>query len=249
MLTIMGRSSTGFCDGINRRSFLRIGALAAGATSLSLADVMRAEATQAEAGRPRRQKSVINIFLAGGPPHQDMWEIKTEAPAEIRGEFQPIATNVPGIQICEVFPQLAELMDKAVVIFAPWWAPRRPRILAVPERLDRDGDAASGGRPSMGSVLPNFTAQSIPRCRLTWAWPRTHTPWSDPGTPGFLGTSFAPFQPDGPGMDNMKLNDISLERLQDRRQLLSSLDTLRATSTPREPWRGWTPSDNVPSMC
>ena len=61
-------------------------------------------------------KAVINIFLGGGPPHQDMWEIKTEAPKEIRGEFDPIATNVPGIEIGECFPRIAALMDKCVVI-------------------------------------------------------------------------------------------------------------------------------------
>ena len=69
--------------------------------SLSLADLFRAEA---RAGTRSSHKAVINIFLGGGPPHQDMWEIKTEAPAEIRGEFKPIATKVPGIEICEVIP-------------------------------------------------------------------------------------------------------------------------------------------------
>jgi Protein of unknown function (DUF1501) len=59
---------------------------------------------------------VINIFLCGGPPHQDMWDIKTEAPAEIRGDFQPIKTNVPGIEICEHAPRLARIMDKLVPI-------------------------------------------------------------------------------------------------------------------------------------
>ena len=54
-----------------------------------------------------RHKSVINIFLGGGPPHQDLWDLKTQAPKEIRGEFNPIATNVPGIEICEVFAKLA----------------------------------------------------------------------------------------------------------------------------------------------
>ena len=71
-----------------------------------------------------RHKAVINIFLGGGPPHQDMWDIKTEAPAEIRGEFKPIATKVPGIQIGEVFPQIAARMDKCVPSSAPSSAPR-----------------------------------------------------------------------------------------------------------------------------
>src|SRR5882672_5721656 len=100
MLTIFGRASR-YCDGVSRRSFIKIGALGLGAGSLNLADVLRAESNSN--GRSGH-KAVINIFLGGGPPHQDMWEIKTEAPVEIRGEFKPIATKVPGIQIGEVFP-------------------------------------------------------------------------------------------------------------------------------------------------
>src|SRR5437868_6938250 len=113
MLTIYGRGQR-YCDGISRRSFLKIGGFAFGsAAALSLADVLRAEAAT---GKPARHKAVINIFLDGGPPHQDMWDIKTEAPAEIRGEFKPINTNVTGIQIGETFPKIAGHMDKCVVI-------------------------------------------------------------------------------------------------------------------------------------
>ncbi len=102
MLTIYGQRQR-LCDGVSRRSFLKIGGFALGAVGgVSLADLLRAESAS---GRKSPHKAVINIFLGGGPPHQDMWEIKTEAPAEIRGEFKPIATNVPGIQIGEVFPQ------------------------------------------------------------------------------------------------------------------------------------------------
>src|SRR5919201_549250 len=113
MLTIFGRKNR-FCDGVSRRSFLRIGALGVGAGALTLADVFRAEARAGTSGS--RHKAVINIFLGGAPPPQDMWEIKTEAPAEIRGEFKPIPTNVNGIQICEVFPRIAARMDRCVVI-------------------------------------------------------------------------------------------------------------------------------------
>ncbi|MBI3466159.1 MAG: DUF1501 domain-containing protein, partial [Planctomycetes bacterium] len=112
MLTMLGQASR-FCDGISRRAFLKIGGLGLGAGALSLADIFRAEAL---AGTGSSHKAVINIFLGGGPPHQDMWEIKTEAPAEIRGEFKPIATRVPGLQIGEVFPKIAALMDKFAVI-------------------------------------------------------------------------------------------------------------------------------------
>ena len=112
MLSIVGPSSR-YCDGVTRRGFLKIGAFSFGALNFTLADIYRAEA---QAHSSSSHKAVINIFLGGGPPHQDMWEIKTEAPQGIRGEFRPIATNVPGIQICEVFQRLAKLMDKSVVI-------------------------------------------------------------------------------------------------------------------------------------
>src|SRR5262245_7035074 len=112
MLTIFGQRDRSFCDGLSRRSFLRIGALGMGAGALNLADILRAES---ERGRSSH-KSVIHVFLGGGPPHQDMWEIKTDAPREIRGEFAPIATNVPGIQIGEVFTRIASIMDKCVVV-------------------------------------------------------------------------------------------------------------------------------------
>src|SRR5688572_5581421 len=111
MLTIPGRPQT-FCDGITRRSALKIGAFAFGAAQFTLADVLRAE----QAFGKTSHKAVINIFLGGGPPHQDMWEIKTEAPSEIRGEFKPIATKVPGIQIGECFPKIAASADKFAFI-------------------------------------------------------------------------------------------------------------------------------------
>ena len=113
MLTISGRK-TRCCDGLSRRGFLSIGGLTAGAFgAVTLADLMRAEAAEPE---KKSDKAIINIFLGGGPPHQDMWEIKTEAPAEIRGEFAPIPTAVPGIQIGECFPKIASMMDRMAVI-------------------------------------------------------------------------------------------------------------------------------------
>ena len=112
MLTIFGRP-TRYCDGVSRRSFLKIGALGIGAGALNLADILRSEA---RAGTGSHHKAVINIFLGGGPSHQDMWEIKADAPVEIRGEFKPIATKVPGIQIGEVFQKIAARMDKFAVI-------------------------------------------------------------------------------------------------------------------------------------
>src|SRR5690348_3925246 len=100
-----------FCDRVSRRNFLQIGGLAMG--GLSLPEILRA---QAEAGQKSSTKSVIMIFLSGGPPHQDMVDLKPEAPVEIRGEFKPIDTNVPGIQLSELMPRVAAMMDKFAIV-------------------------------------------------------------------------------------------------------------------------------------
>lgn len=93
MLTIHGPAHR-YCDGVSRRGFMKIGGFAfGGLASLSLPQILQA---QAASGSQSRHKAVINIFLGGGPPHQDMWDIKTDAPKEIRGEFDPIKTKVPG---------------------------------------------------------------------------------------------------------------------------------------------------------
>src|SRR6187200_1331752 len=105
MLTILGRDDrqSGFCDRVSRRNFLKIGTL--GLTGLTLPKLL---AAQQRAGAGSSKTSVIMIYLVGGPPHQDIWDIKTEAPREIAGPFRPIRTNVPGIQICEHMPKLAQ---------------------------------------------------------------------------------------------------------------------------------------------
>ena len=100
MLTILGQSDQvpNHCDGISRRSFLKIGGMAAGGLSMS-----QLLALEARAGTGASHKAIINVFLPGGPSHLDLFDLKPDAPSEIRGEFSPINTNVPGIQISEVF--------------------------------------------------------------------------------------------------------------------------------------------------
>src|SRR5688500_3819877 len=113
MLSIFGKAnrSQGFCDRISRRGFLQIGGAAMG--GLALNDIL---ALEARAGTGSSNKAIINIYLPGGLPHLDMWDLKPEAPAEIRGEYKPISTNVPGIQIGELFPKMAQMMDKFVLV-------------------------------------------------------------------------------------------------------------------------------------
>ena len=108
-------ASRQFCDGINRRNFLKIGGLgaAAGGLGLSLPQLLSMEA---RAGIGSSHKSVIMIYLVGGPPHQDMFDLKPDAPSEISGPHRPIGTNVDGIEICELFPMMARRMDKFAII-------------------------------------------------------------------------------------------------------------------------------------
>ncbi len=225
MLTILGRADR-YCDGVSRRGFLKIGALGLGGAGFNLSDILAAEK---DAGTSAPHKAVINIFLGGGPPHQDMWDIKTEAPAEIRGEFKPIQTNVTGIQIGEVFPRIASHMDKCVVIRSIIGATGNHDAYQCMTGWTARDLSTLGGRPSLGSVAGKLLGPvdpSVPTF-VGLAARTQHVPWSDPGKPGFLGTSYAAFKPDGPGLANLKLNGITLERLQDRKQLLRSFDDIR----------------------
>lgn len=229
MLTIHGKK-TRYCDGIARRSFLKIGGLATGAVGgFGLADLLRAE--DASAGR-QSQKSVINIFLGGGPPHQDMWEIKTEAPVEIRGEFSPISTAVPDIQIGECFPRIAAMMDRFVAIRSVVGCSGAHDAFQCFSGWDRRDLSSIGGRPSIGSVLAHVKGPTDPGipASVALAAKTRHAPWSEPGDPGFLGAAHQAFRPNGSGMDNLVLNGVSLERLGDRRQLLSSLDGMKRSA-------------------
>jgi hypothetical protein len=178
-----------------------------GVAALSLPDLLRAEAA---AGRGSSHKAVINIFLGGGPPHQDMWEIKTDAPREIRGEFSPIDTSVPGIQIGECFPKIAAMAEKFAFIRSVEGCSGSHDAHQCLTGWDRRANASIGGRPAIG--LAEVT-------RLV--------PWSEPGPAGFLGAAYSPFKPDSDGMANLKLNAITTDRLQNRKSLLSGLDQLK----------------------
>lgn len=107
------------CDGISRRELMRIGGL--NAFGLSLPMLLRARAEAAEsvtATDPTfgRAKNVIFLWLQGGPPQHETFDPKPQAPREIRGQFQPISTNVPGIQFCELLPRTARIADKLAVV-------------------------------------------------------------------------------------------------------------------------------------
>ena len=225
MLNVFGRQHQ-FCDQVNRRAFLKIGGFSLGAASgLGLADILRAQGGE----KASQHKAVINIFLGGGPPHQDMWDIKVDAPREIRGEFSPIDTKVPGIQIGECFPLIAGMMDKFVAIRSVVGCVDNHDGYQCLSGWARNKDVSIGGRPCIGAVASRIQGPVNPSMppSVALAAITQHVPWSEPGAPGFLGTAYQPFKPDGQGMADLTLNGVSLDRLQDRKSLLGGLDQLK----------------------
>jgi hypothetical protein len=207
---------------MSRRDLLRIGGLALG--GLSLPQLLRSEA---RAGTSNSHKSVIMIYLCGGPPHQDMYDVKADAPQEIRGPFRAIPTNVPGIEICEHLPRMARIMDKLV--------PIRSMIGARDAHYSHqcmtgyhEGQSPAGGWPHFGSAVSYFQGPVHPGAPpfVSLCYTTQHTPYNEPG-PGFLGLGHSSFRPTGPGRDDLVLQGITSDRLGHRRELLRSFDRLR----------------------
>jgi hypothetical protein len=223
MLSILGRPER-LCHGVTRRELLTIGALGIG--GLALPDLLRAETQQGKSGS---RKAIIMIYMCGAPPHQDMFDLKMEAPAEVRGEFRPIPTKVNGIEICEHLPRLANIMDKLVPIRTVYGSPDGNHdsfICYTGRSVNRQ---PPGGWPSVGSTLSKlYGARDAAVPPFIGLSPTAgHPPYGSPGHPGFLGPSHAAFRPNGQGKGDLVLNGISAERLTDRRQLLGSMDRLR----------------------
>ncbi len=229
MLTIVGPRQNGFCDRLDRRSFLQIGGLALGGATLSLPQLLRAEQAAAATGQPpTRHKAVINVFLSGGPPHQDLVDLKPDAPSEIRGEFLPVATNVPGIQICELLPKLAAMTDKLAIIRSLVGSDGRHAAFQC-QTGRRFANQIAGGWPSMGSFVSKLQGAVDPAVpSFVGLAPKMITStWADPGQPGFLGPSHAPFLPNAEGKKDMVLNGVDNDRFGTRKSLLKNFDTLR----------------------
>jgi hypothetical protein len=226
MLTILGPRHGGFCDHISRRSFLQIGGLALG--GLSLQQILQAQAAAPDGGAASPHKAVIMVFLSGGPPHQDMLDLKPDAPAEIRGEFKPIRTNVPGIDVCELLPRIAARMDRCALLRTVVGAEdRHSAFQCLTGKLK--SKQLQGGWPALGAVVSKLqgpTEPSIPP--FVSLSPKMKTAeWGDPGQPGFLGRAHAPFQPAAEGRADMVLNSVNAGQLGDRKALLAGFDQFR----------------------
>ena len=206
----------------NRRDFLSIGSLFLGSSFVGLPQILKAQ----DPGK--KHKALINIFLAGGPPHLDLWDLKPDAPLEVRGVFNPINTNVNGIQICEVFPNLAKRMDKCSIIRSIVGNHGDHAAYQCMTGWTPDNLKSIGGRPCIGSVMSKLYGPVDPSVPpfIGLAEMTKHAPWSDAGTGGFLGASMNPFKPAGDGLDDMILKE-NITRLNDRKNLLKRMDNLR----------------------
>ncbi|MEM7383934.1 MAG: DUF1501 domain-containing protein [Verrucomicrobiota bacterium] len=229
MLDILGRSDSkrSHCDGVSRRGFLKIGGLAAG--GLSLPQLLSMEA---KAGIGSSTKAIINVFLPGGPSHLDMFDLKPEAPSEIRGEFRPIKTKVPGMEICELFPKLAKMADKFAIIRSLTDSEGHHDCYQCMTGRKKKDAAPPGGWPSFGAWVSKLEGAngSVP-ANLSLMYPTSFRDWGNARDGGFIGGSHAPMNLVGKDplakAQNMTLEGISLERLRHRDTLLQSIDRFR----------------------
>jgi hypothetical protein len=204
--------------GLSRRAFFQVGALGLG--GLTLADLFRLQAHGAvPADTPG--KSIIMVYLPGGPSHIDMYDMKPDAPVEIRGEFRPIRTNVSGIDICELMPLQTRIADKFALVrgfTTPGGHDSRELTTGFRSGVYRPafGSVVSRLRPTQGSGLPPYVTL-IEESNLPFGQ-----------DPAYLGPAHAPLSIRGEGMANLTLaRGITVERLGDRTSLLRRFDAVR----------------------
>ncbi len=223
MLRVLG-SPKRLCDGLTRRDMLHAGGLSLFGLGLESFLQGRARANDTAADLPRtfgRAKSCILLYLYGAPSQLETFDLKPDAPSEVRSQFRPVATSVPGVQICEHFPLQAKMWDKLACIRS---------IVSVGEHSDSlvmtgysEAQNRTAHHPSFGAVLSRLRggAADLP--------PFVSLRGLTRGTePGYLGVAHRPFTPDGEGVRNLRLpGGIDATRVEDRKSLLARFDDLR----------------------
>ena len=237
MLRIHAGSAGRYCDGISRRNFVQIGV--AGMASLGLPQILRAREESLARGFAPKSTSVILLWLDGGPSHLDLYDMKPEAPAEYRGIWNPIPTNVPGFDITELFPLQAKMADRFSIV----------------RSLHHDtGDHFAGGHfmltgrggasgadttsksPFIGSMATCMTGARQPGMPAHVAVPYAMSIGIRPGYFGanYVGIQHNPFETEGdPNSPNFQVNniqipaDLSISRLNDRQGLTRTFDRFR----------------------
>ena len=220
MFTLWGANQPD-CTRLNRRQFMQVGGL--GLTGLSLADVLRFRA-QGAAKPEVAHKAVIMIFLSGGPSQVDMYDLKPDAPAEYRGEFKPIRSNVPGFDLCELMPLQAQMADRLAVV----------RSLTYPDPNNHDRSLCFSGfhdpkqRPSFGSVVSRLCSQPGDRLPqyVSMVGRNNEQPFLE--EPTYVGAAHKPLRYGNEGLRDLALpRGLTVDRLHERRDLMAQFDTLR----------------------
>ncbi|MFO0425759.1 MAG: DUF1501 domain-containing protein [Planctomyces sp.] len=222
-----GQRGMKFCDGVSRRNVLQVGSLAVG--GLSLADVLQAEQ---QSGRTT-QRSVIMVYLSGGIAHQDTFDLKPNAPAELRGEFRPISTTVPGIEYCELLPKMAQVADRCTIIRS-----------VVGQRDEHSsfqnvtgfpmGEVQRDGIPHFGSIVSRIQGgvDNVTPPFVDLFPTMQHRPYNSTGA-GYLGSTFNQVRADGEDLASMKLRYVPSVQFTSRLNLLGQLDQFRRDSENR----------------
>lgn len=232
MLTFEGNRGPRFCDGLTRRDFLRVGGLSAGTVGLSLGDWFGLQQAGAAA---RGDASCILLFLVGGPSQLDTWDLKPTAPAGVRGPFRPVQTSVPGVQICEHFPQMAQMAERYAIV-------RSVHHDAAPihetgHQLMQTGRLCGSDReePHYGAVLSHLRGPARPEVPPFVVLPapvgNTGVNVSHGQGAGCLGARHEPFVLHGdPAAPSFRIRagqvagGVDPARLQSRRALLDAID-------------------------
>lgn len=237
----LGQNAPSRCDGLSRRHAIRVGATGL-LGGLSLPHLLEMQA-KAASGREARAKSCIFLFLEGGPPHQDMWDPKPDAPEEIRGPFLPISTNVPGTQITDQLPHCSQIADRYTILRSHSHRDNGHStgyhyVMTGRRASFRDGDNPVPNNeyyPSIGSQVSRELGQrgALP--------PYINLPHPmGGGGPGFYGAEHAPFviesdpsQPDFEVKDLQPIPGLSDRRLSTRRKLLAGIEEFERNSPGR----------------
>jgi hypothetical protein len=234
----LNRPSSLRCDGLNRRSFLKVGSLGLAGVSLSLADLLRARAA-AESSPGVEDRSVILVWLDGGPPQHETYDPKPDAPIEFRGPLKAMSTRLPGVQVSELLPIHARLMDKMSIIrslhhdtgdhfAAAHWM--------LTGYLGSNSASLPAQYPSAGSIVARLAGARKPGMPAYVGLPNTHSVGLVPGYHGgaYLGVAYNPFVADGdPNGEGYQVPNLSLPsgidspRVEGRRSLLGAFDRAR----------------------
>jgi hypothetical protein len=225
MLSFHSHRRNGDCDGNSRRDFLKVGALGLG--GLTLADMLRAKASAAQQGLLTNNKSVIWLWLSGGPTHVETFDPKMTAPAEYRSVTGEVATSIPGVTLGGNFERMAKVADKMAFVrsFAHTNSGHSGGTHYVMTGYDNRlaDNGAVPDRPGIGSIVSRVRGTNHPQTGMP-TYVRLGGIYGD--GPSFLGTAFGPFDPSGEARRNMSLT-VEQARLQRRREMLAGIDSVR----------------------